>query len=106
MLRTEDHSVLKEHEINDVPQPPWVSVHFDARAVESSQHIMFITTFLKKVLVYNSSDVEVFVRLPVGEECTFLFSPGATLVGVDVLKKFNGIPCHTPEPETRLHKLN
>jgi hypothetical protein len=84
----------------------WARIHFDKQAVENGEPARLISTFREKVPVDDSDEVRVFRILPIGDECTFLFSPGAELLGASVLEGVSRTRCDRPDPQTqRLMKI-
>jgi hypothetical protein len=79
----------------------WVQIHFDQQAVEDGEPARLISTFREKVTVGDSDEVSVFLILPLGEQCTFLLSPTAALLGASVLNGLTRNRCQSPEPRTQ-----
>jgi hypothetical protein len=84
----------------------WVRIDFDRQAVEDCKPARLISTFRESVTVGDSDEVSVFQILPIGEQCTFLFSPAAAALGASVLNGLNKTRCETPNLRTqRLLKI-
>jgi hypothetical protein len=80
---------------------PWSYIYFDRPAVENGEHIMFIVDFLKTLPSAHSNKIEVFRLLPLNDECIFVLSPEAALLGANALTGLRRTGSDRPDHQTR-----